>query len=239
MAARPQEAPSVNDPKTGNAILPNGEIFNPKGANQEIGVPSDTPKCWHSRGYLPHYDGRVAQHVTFHLADSLPRDVLERVSAELDALPAQEQDVERRRRVDAWLDAGHGCCVLRRPQVADMAQQALKHFHGLRYSLLAWAIMPNHIHVLFRPADDQAVSRIVASWKKFTARRILDAASDAKLAPDAIPKPVWHREYWDRFIRNERHFGVVVDYIHNNPVKAGLVARPEDWPWSSAGTAAS
>jgi len=47
---------------------------------------------------------------------------------------------------------------------------------------------------------------------------------------------VWHREYWDRFIRNERHFQQVVEYIHQNPVKAGLVERPEQWPWSSACT---
>jgi len=46
--------------------------------------------------------------------------------------------------------------------------------------------------------------------------------------------PVWHREYWDRFIRNERHFQQAVEYIHQNPVKAGLVERPEQWPWSSA-----
>lgn len=45
---------------------------------------------------------------------------------------------------------------------------------------------------------------------------------------------VWMREYWDRFIRNEKHFVATVNYIHQNPVKAGLVSHPEDWPWSSA-----
>jgi REP element-mobilizing transposase RayT len=46
---------------------------------------------------------------------------------------------------------------------------------------------------------------------------------------------VWYLEYWDRFIRDSRHFEQVVAYIHQNPVKAGLVAQAEDWPWSSAG----
>ena len=48
------------------------------------------------------------------------------------------------------------------------------------------------------------------------------------------PGKVWHREYWDRFIRDDRHFQSVVEYIHHNPGKARLVARAEDWPWSSA-----
>jgi hypothetical protein len=46
--------------------------------------------------------------------------------------------------------------------------------------------------------------------------------------------PVWHPEYWDRFIRNERHFQQAVEYIRQNPVKAGLVRKAEDWRWSSA-----
>jgi len=58
--------------------------------------------------------------------------------------------------------------------------------------------------------------------------------------PDIDPKtaalkPVWHREFWDRYIRDEEHYQDTVDYIHNNPVKAGLSKSPEAWPWSSAG----
>ena len=48
------------------------------------------------------------------------------------------------------------------------------------------------------------------------------------------PIRVWMREYWDRYIRDDRHFAATVDYIHQNPVKAGLTRRSEDWPWSSA-----
>ena len=45
---------------------------------------------------------------------------------------------------------------------------------------------------------------------------------------------VWQREYWDRYIRNEKHFEIVKSYIEMNPVKAGLVLKPEEWLWSSA-----
>ncbi len=44
----------------------------------------------------------------------------------------------------------------------------------------------------------------------------------------------WQKEYFDRFIRNARHFAKVVAYIENNPVKARLCEKPEDWPFSSA-----
>ena len=44
----------------------------------------------------------------------------------------------------------------------------------------------------------------------------------------------WHVDYWDRFIRDDRHFNAVRDYIDNNPVKARLVAEPHLWPWGSA-----
>jgi REP element-mobilizing transposase RayT len=177
--------------------------------------------------------------VTFHLADSLPKEVRERVEEEVRALPADRQDIERRQRVEAWIDSGQGSCVLREPAVAALVQGAFWHFDGLRYRLLAWVVMPNHVHVLFQPMNNWAVAKIVAAWKKFTARGICDFrkarnAGNANLLIGANPTPVWHPEYWDRFIRNDRHFEQTVEYIHQNPVKAGLVGRPEDWRWSSA-----
>jgi hypothetical protein len=110
-----------------------------KSANQEIGVPvtSHTFK-WHGRGYLPHFDGpELTQHVTFHLGDSLPKTVVERMEDEIRNLPFAGQDVERRKRVEAWIDAGHGCCVLREPAVEAMVQHAFQFFDGQRYRLLA------------------------------------------------------------------------------------------------------
>jgi putative transposase len=214
----------------------------------EAGAPG-----WHSRGYLPHFESVEAiQHVTYRLADSLPAGVLARLEEELRTEPPEQRDGERRKRVEAWLDAGHGCCVLREPPVAEMVQSSFLHFDGERYRLAAWVVMPNHVHVLFQPLGGWKMAKIVASWKSFTGRRIaahLDQSSwDRRDRWDrrapARPSPadrrdrdrrVWQREYWDRFIRNERHFMAAVAYIHNNPVKAGLVERAEDWPWSSAG----
>jgi hypothetical protein len=118
-----------------------------RSANREIGAAG-----WRSRGYLPHFESPEAtQHVTFHLADSLPQTVLLQLEAELKTLPAEKRDVERRQRVDAWIDAGHGSCVLRKAGIAGMVQGSLLNFDSQRYLLLAWVVMPNHVHVLFQP----------------------------------------------------------------------------------------
>jgi REP-associated tyrosine transposase len=237
----------------GNADLPINGAGKPaqekEGTNQEIGVPGG--RGWHGRGYLPHFDSpEVTQHVTFHLADSLAKATLERMEEELRKLPVSRQDVARRKKIEAWIDAGHGSCMLRDPLVAALVQNALLFFDGERYELLAWVIMPNHVHVLFRTVQGWTVAKVVASWKKFTARQIcacrrnhgnanLTIGEERESANQEIgvpekKEPVWHREYWDRFMRDEDHFLQAVEYIHQNPVQAGLVAKAEDWRWSSA-----
>ncbi len=205
-----------------------------KPANQEIGAPG-----WHSRGYLPHFESPdVTQHVTFHLADSLPQTVLLQLESELKFLPIEKRATERRKQIDAWIDAGHGSCILRNPAIADMVQASLLTFDSQRYRLLAWVVMPNHVHVLFQPISGWTVAKIVAAWKKFTARKIRDHQRanppGTPISRLAATTPVWHREYWDRYIRDETHFQRAIEYIHLNPVKANLVAAPEEWPWSSA-----
>ena len=222
----------------GNANLPIGGVNDAatesdgvKNAIQENGVPNGAPG-WHSRGYLPHFESsEVTQHVTFHLADSLPQTVLLQLEAELKFLPTGKRDAERRKRVDAWIDAGHGSCILHKPAIASMVQGSLLTFDSQRYRLLAWVVMPNHVHVLFQPRNGWTVAKIVAAWKKFTARKICDDRRSGGEGPSAT---VWHREYWDRFIRDQAHLAQTIEYIHLNPVKAGLVVTPESWPWSSA-----
>ena len=233
----------------GNANLPIGG----RTASQETGAPrAGYLPGWHSRGYLPHFDDvETTQHVTFHLADSLPREVAQRLRDEVRRLPLEKQDVEWRKRVEAWIDSGYGSCVLRELEVAEMAQNAFFYFDGERYRLLEWVVMPNHVHVLFQPINGWTVAQTVASWKKYTARGITEfrrrasqetggprsgsgGASQETGVPREEPSPVWHREYWDRFIRNERHFQQAVEYIRQNPVKAALVRQAEDWRWSSA-----
>jgi len=212
------------------ATLERGAPGNEPPARLEPGDPgNDGIHGWHSRGYLPHFDGRdCIQHVTFHLSDSLPATAVARLEAELQTLPDDLQSVERRKRLHAWIDAGHGRCGLRNQESAEMMQGVLWHGDGLRYRLLAWVIMPNHVHALIAPMPEWSLSKIVASWKSYSGRRLAAAGADM------LTGHVWHREYWDRYIRNEAHFLDTVGYIHENPVAAGLSRTALDWPWSSA-----
>jgi REP element-mobilizing transposase RayT len=201
---------------------------------------------WWDRGYLPHVESpRMIQHVTFRLADSLPRAVVEQMVAALKEIPPMERKPEWVRRVQGYLDAGYGSCILREPSAGELVQKALLHFHGERYDLHAWCVMPNHVHVLFQVHEAWTMSRCVWSWKSFTGRLINQLRPGVVLPPGALGRaladpmggqhPVWHREYFDRYIRDEAHYMNAVNYIHRNPVKSGLVERAVEWQWSSAG----
>ena len=129
-----------------------------------------------------------------------------------------------------------GCCALGHPALAREVRNALLHFDGQRSRLLAWCIMPNHGHVLIEPLVPLAT--IVQGWKSVTARWALARNDSLGLAiPD--PHRLWMREYWDRYIRDERHLSRVIDYIRENPVKAGLCQKAGDLAWSSPGGADS
>lgn len=192
---------------------------------------------WYSRGYLPHLDAPHAiQHITYRLADSLPQSVLEQMQTELKE-KVRDKDAlqtELRRRIETYLDAGHGSCVLREPAVAACVVDTWLRFDGERYRLLEWVVMPNHCHVMIEPLEGVPLGKIVLSWKNYMARWINEYKSRTGVRRSQRYSQVWQREYWDRYIRDERHFMAARDYIVMNPVKAGLVTKPEDWPWSSA-----
>jgi REP element-mobilizing transposase RayT len=181
-------------------------------------------KVWHSRGYLPHYDipGAI-QLLTFRLADSLPQAKL----LELADPQLKLTDLQKRNRLDAYLDTGWGKCLLGDPRIAGIAQNTLLHFDRARYNLLAWVVMPNHVHALAEFNRGHEVAKVLHSWKSFIAHE-----TNKLLARSG---PLFQREYHDRMVRNEDHLVRAIEYIHANPVKARLVESPTDWRFSSAG----
>ncbi len=176
---------------------------------------------WYSRGYLPHFDEPgLIQVITLRLWDSLPAKIVEQL--EKDSL----EDSAKRARTEEYLNAGYGACYLSDPRIARLVENALLHFDGQRYRLIAWVIMPNHVHVLLEIFAGYPLDRVVHSWKSYT-------ANEANKLLQRQGR-FWFREYFDRYIRDEQHFANAVRYIHENPVKAGLVERAEDWEFSSA-----
>lgn len=185
------------------------------------------PRGWHSRGYLPHFDGgEIPQFITFRLGDSLPQIVLDRWREELQGETGFDIDAALRRRIEAYLDQGYGRCYLKDERVATMVQNSLLFHDGERYRLSSWVVMPNHLHFLATPCAGIELSNIQHTLKSYTAHeanKILGRTGQ-----------FWQVEAFDRFIRNHEHYIRTIAYIENNPVKAGLCRSAEEWPFSSA-----
>lgn len=177
---------------------------------------------WHERGYLPHRDKPgLTQFVTFHLADSFPATL----RSEWEAMLEVEGDRERRRQLEEYLDRGRGQCHLRRLEIAELVESALRFHHGQDYEMRAWVLMPNHVHVLFT-VGGMPMSRTIENWKKFTAH-------EANKLLKRRGK-FWADDYWDTYMRDAEHELKTRRYIENNPVRAGLVRERAEWPWSTA-----
>ena len=177
---------------------------------------------WHARGHVPHFDAPgVLQFVTFRLDDALPAGR----RAEWEALLRIEDDRERRKQLEGYLDRGFGECWLRRPGIAGLVADALRFFDGQRYRLESWVVMPNHVHLVVEVWQTPLV-QLLHSWKRHTA-----VAANRLLGRSGR---FWQREYWDTLVRDEEHSGRARRYVEDNPLKAKFVRDLAEWPWSSA-----
>jgi REP element-mobilizing transposase RayT len=180
---------------------------------------SQDHKGWYVPRALPHFDSpHTIQAITFRLGDALPRIALEAHSG--------EDGPAYRRRIAAVLDAGRGQCLLRDVSHATIVETAL--FHGIedRYDLHAFVIMPNHVHVMIAAHPGNRLADIVQSWKSWSARAMNRCRGGIG--------SVWQRDYFDQYMRSERHASETIAYIEQNPVKAGLVTEAAHWRFGSA-----
>jgi len=175
---------------------------------------------------LPHWNqADCFCFVTWRLEDAMPKEKLDEWRLEREAWlvhhpkPWSEEILREyhtlfSHRLDEWLDAGHGSCVLKDPHVRKIVAAALAHFDAQRYELAGYVIMPNHVHVLLRLNAGYALADILHSWKSFTAKAVQKALHRTG--------SLWQPEYWDRLIRNEPHLLACLAYIRDNPVKFHL-----------------
>lgn len=174
-------APDLPGPNTcGTGILPVTPVT-PQPPPTPTGLPQGAIHI--RRGaYLPHWTREGATYAVT-LADSLPAHVLAEWQAEREALAQKRRagdklnkDEQRRlaklfsEKVEAYLDAGQGACFLRDERIAKLVRDALFHFHGQRYELIAWCIMPNYVHGVVRPLAGWRLPQILHTWKSFTAK---------------------------------------------------------------------
>ena len=177
---------------------------------------------WHQRGYLPHFDAPgVTQFITFQLHDSFPvtrHEVFEIILKETD-------ESAKRRKLEAWLDRGHGHCWLSNSGAADIVEKAMLSQDGKEYRLHAWTIMPNHVHVVVE-VWEVPLAKLINNWKGRSARE----ANQLLIRTG----PFWQKDYFDALIRDEAHLKRAIRYTEANPVKADLVKAARDWRWNSA-----
>ena len=170
--------------------------------------------------YLPHWhqDGKL-QFVTFRLADSLPKDKLDKLVVQkesfLSSHPRPWDEATSMlyykqfgSKIDEWLDAGYGNCCLRFPMVAQIVVDALRYNDGKKYVLHAFSVMPNHVHILIEPLANITLSEIMQTLKSYTAHAINKTLGTTG--------ELWQAESFDRMIRSEEHYRNVIEYIKKN-----------------------
>ena len=117
--------------------------------------------------------------------------------------------------------------------------------HSYEFKLLGYVIMPDHVHFIIWPSAKKAVEAFLRSFKEFTAKRIIQLAEVEK-TPNWVnafrqagaetrrsKNKVWQDSYWDENVFTGDFLKQKLQYMHNNPVRAGLVSQPEDYPYSS------
>src|SRR5437899_1564027 len=236
-------------------LRPERGTFCSAGFQPALDGPGNMTPSTRSRGYLPHLEGKHPIYfVTFRLADSLPRELVVRVRKQREALEkaraagasvaADRVRLQELRallqKVERCLDSGLGACYMRDFRIAKIVADAIRHFHGKRYQVLAWCVMPNHVHVVFSTLGERKLEAILHSWKSFSAQganRLLGRSGG-----------FWQREYFDHLVRNEASLSRIIRYVQENPQKAGYVRASEssrsfddpgifielrlrNWPW--------
>ena len=179
----------------------------------------EDPDRMYQGAFVPHCEGGGRpQMITTRLDDSIPREVYDRLIEEAD------DEIERRALAQRYLDRGRGECVLRLPEVAQVVREALHFYDDKRYSLIDWVVMPNHIHLVYEKPK-MPVGKISGDFKSYTATMI-----NRRLGRSGA---LWQRDFFDRYARDAGHLSNMSFYVLLNPVKAGLVDDPFDWPYSS------
>lgn len=196
-----------------------------------------------SRRNLPHWEQQDAYYfLTWRTADSIPAAVLEQWQRdrcewllqhgidpeledwqlELENLPEGEHQEFYRKFTGRWhemLDACHGECVLRRPDLRGLVAQSLHSFDGQRYVLEAFVVMPNHVHALAGIAGQGAMKKLCRSWKHYTATKLNEILGRRG--------QFWQWESFDHIVRGRGSLEKFRQYIIDNPTNAQL--KPEEY----------
>ena len=170
---------------------------------------------------LPHwFQEHKTVFVTFRLADSLPQEKIEELielkrnmllyeSLSSSDEVHKEYNLEVARRIERWIDLGHGSCVLANQEIRKTVADAIFFQDEDKYVVYAFVVMPNHVHILMSPLINIPVVDIIGKIKGFTAKKINKALHTTGT--------VWQSGIFDRIVRDNNNFEQYMDYIYNNP----------------------
>ncbi|MBI2429499.1 MAG: transposase [Ignavibacteriales bacterium] len=192
------------------------------------------------RRKLPHIHPDAAQYfITFRLANSLPKIVVERMRSEFKDLLSKNKsagsEIKEKfgqqyfLKFDQVLDSSKsGALWLVKPDIGDCIYNAIQYYDRRSYELVCFTVMPNHVHLLCEHSYEFSGVRIIdilESIKKYSARR-------ANALLKRTGKQFWQSESYDHLIRTEPELENTIRYILYNPVKAGLCKDWFDWKWT-------
>jgi REP element-mobilizing transposase RayT len=221
--------------------------------------PKELTRVDRRQRYLPHWEQAGCTYfLTWRMADSVPESVLrpwleerarfrESHPEPWDTATLKTYNTLFTRRMEEWLDAGHGSCALRAPEARAIVERCLRYHQGQRYDLSAWVIMPNHVHVLVKPLpageanesdtdtsvcsedlDDTeqtrvSVSRLGSCHSLSSILKSWKGISSRQINRDRERNgSFWMDETFDHIVRSESQLLHFRNYIRENPVKAGL-----------------
>ena len=176
---------------------------------------------------LPHWhqEGGRTYFVAFRMADALPHFLLRDYEEDRKrwiAVHPEPWSMEVQReyharfsvRMDRWLDDGHGECLLRNLEAAEIVAETLRQDEGVEYALHACVVMPNHAHAVFSLLEDWPLEEVIRRWKGRSARRLNQFFGREGA--------FWQKSYFDRLVRDAKHLENVMRYIRRIPEKARL-----------------
>jgi len=139
-----------------------------------------------------------------------------------------------------------------REQYIEILLESLKFFQKEKgMEIFAWCIMTNHVHIVFRTITDDKPEQVIGDLKRFTSKKIVTAIINnpneskkefflnkfieaGKKSSNVNKYQFWQHNNHPIEISDNKTMDIKINYVHNNPVKAGYVNIPEDYPYSSA-----
>jgi len=182
------------------------------------------------RKRLPHWEVREGLYfVTLRQAGSLPANKAEEIRhmlKELQAMPESEGNKLRRlifKSMEAILDLGHNGSLTLSPY-ANIIMETIKHRHENNcWRMIEFVIMPNHLHLFFENKG-RSLEKVLKDFKVWTIKEFKKKTHKG----NGI---AWQAECFDHWSRTAEQDEKIINYIRNNPVKAGLVNNYQDWPY--------